>query len=494
MGYPITQNQTATPLVFLMVDSTDHLTGKTGLTPTVTISKNGGSFASPSGTVSEIGNGYYKVAGNATDENTLGPLLLHAEASGADDTDDEFFVVAHNVLDAVRLGLTALPNANAAANGGLPTVDGSNRVAGVQGTKNTFDDLNDINAAGVNAEVDTALADYAGPTLTQMAAAFTEIKGATWNSGTDTLEAIRDNQAGSAPTTGDIATAVWAAKESVNLIADQSGVTIGTVNAATLADGAHGGASTTITLQTPIQANTVQISGDATAADNLELMYDGTGYNAANSTIGTVTDWTNAATVINARIVAYGLDHLVSAAADFDTDIADDSIIAQLVSDSATADASDFDNTTDSLARIGSKTNLITIAPIVVETTLDGGNITIFQGESRTITIYVDGTTLPLSGHTPKIAFTKITDNTGSDSVEVTGTLYDADTAGQYVVFVIPKASTAGMALDTKPLGQPFRVNTDNAYTWQAGATDGADSCPTFSTGYASVNERGITC
>ncbi|NIS51241.1 MAG: hypothetical protein GWN94_09065, partial [Phycisphaerae bacterium] len=32
-----------------------------------------------------------------------------------------------------------------------------------------------------------------------------------------------------------------------------------------------------------------KISGDSTAADNLELMYDGTGYNAAASTIGNVT-------------------------------------------------------------------------------------------------------------------------------------------------------------------------------------------------------------
>ena len=32
-----------------------------------------------------------------------------------------------------------------------------------------------------------------------------------------------------------------------------------------------------------------KISGDTTAANNLELMYDGTGYDAANSTIGTVT-------------------------------------------------------------------------------------------------------------------------------------------------------------------------------------------------------------
>ena len=38
-----------------------------------------------------------------------------------------------------------------------------------------------------------------------------------------------------------------------------------------------------------VPANVTQISGDATAADNLELDYDGTGLTRANSTIGTVT-------------------------------------------------------------------------------------------------------------------------------------------------------------------------------------------------------------
>ena len=70
-----------------MTDSADHVTGKTGLTCTVTLSKAGGSFASPAGAVTEIANGWYKVAGNATDTGTLGSLILHATASGADTTD-----------------------------------------------------------------------------------------------------------------------------------------------------------------------------------------------------------------------------------------------------------------------------------------------------------------------------------------------------------------------------------------------------------------------
>ena len=48
-----------------------------------------------------------------------------------------------------------------------------------------------LTAAQVNAEVDTALSDYDGPTKAEMDAAFTEIKGASWAT-TDTLEAIRD--------------------------------------------------------------------------------------------------------------------------------------------------------------------------------------------------------------------------------------------------------------------------------------------------------------
>lgn len=121
-AYPILKSSSGTPLLFYMVDSADHISAKTGLSPTVTISKNGGSFGSPSGAVSEIANGWYKVAGNGTDTGSEGPIALHATASGADPFDDVVaMVVEYNPMDAVRLGLTALPNANAEAAGGLYT-------------------------------------------------------------------------------------------------------------------------------------------------------------------------------------------------------------------------------------------------------------------------------------------------------------------------------------------------------------------------------------
>lgn len=96
MGYAIAENQTLEPLLFLLISSADHIQPKTGATPTVTISKNGAAFATPVGAVTEIGSGWYKVAGNASDSDTLGPLLLHATAAGADPTDEQFDVVDYN--------------------------------------------------------------------------------------------------------------------------------------------------------------------------------------------------------------------------------------------------------------------------------------------------------------------------------------------------------------------------------------------------------------
>ncbi|MEE8208042.1 MAG: hypothetical protein V3T88_03685, partial [Nitrosomonadaceae bacterium] len=56
-------------------------------------------------------------------------------------------------------------------------------------------------------------------------------------------------------------------------------------------------------------------------------------------------------TEVDGSMVTYGLDHLLSASVT-GTDITDDSVIASLVSSSATADWDDFANTTDSLQAI----------------------------------------------------------------------------------------------------------------------------------------------
>lgn len=87
------KQSTARNIPFFMVDSTDSITGKTGLSPTVTLSKDGGAFAGAGGSVTEIGNGWYNLAATTTDTGTLGCLLLHATATGADPFDELHQVV-----------------------------------------------------------------------------------------------------------------------------------------------------------------------------------------------------------------------------------------------------------------------------------------------------------------------------------------------------------------------------------------------------------------
>ncbi len=111
MGYHLKQASTAQPLVFMLISSVDHITGLTLASPTVTIRKVGGNFGTPAGAVTEIANGWYQVAGNATDTATLGPLLLHATATNADPTDDRFDVVAYDPQTA-SLGLSLAKTTN----------------------------------------------------------------------------------------------------------------------------------------------------------------------------------------------------------------------------------------------------------------------------------------------------------------------------------------------------------------------------------------------
>jgi hypothetical protein len=94
-----------------MVLSSDGRTKATGKTPAVTIRKNGGNFAAPAGAVSEIGSGWYRVVPHATDSDTLGSLVVHAEAADCVDTDARFFVVAFNPRLA-SLGLNNLAAAD----------------------------------------------------------------------------------------------------------------------------------------------------------------------------------------------------------------------------------------------------------------------------------------------------------------------------------------------------------------------------------------------
>lgn len=152
------QSTTSYPILFLMVDSTDHVTGKAGLTPTVTISKNGGAFASPSGAVTELSSGWYALAGNATDRNTVGELLIHATGTGADPLDDRYLVVGYDpfdvptalldLADAVDTGLTVRHALELAAASVLQKLSGAG--TGTEVVRN-FSDTADLATVTVSA-------------------------------------------------------------------------------------------------------------------------------------------------------------------------------------------------------------------------------------------------------------------------------------------------------------------------------------------------------
>lgn len=90
------QNTARNVLVF-MADETDHVTGKTGLTLTITASKAGAAFASISPTVTERTNGWYQLALTASHTDTLGDLALHITGAGADPADILMQVVSHDL-------------------------------------------------------------------------------------------------------------------------------------------------------------------------------------------------------------------------------------------------------------------------------------------------------------------------------------------------------------------------------------------------------------
>lgn len=83
----IFKQSTITNYQFFMVDSTDSISGKTGLTPVVTLSKDGAAFGAAAGAITEVGLGWYNVALTIVDTGTLGSLTLHATATGADPCD-----------------------------------------------------------------------------------------------------------------------------------------------------------------------------------------------------------------------------------------------------------------------------------------------------------------------------------------------------------------------------------------------------------------------
>lgn len=117
-----------------LVDQTDGITPETGEgAGQPQISKNGAAFGNTSATLTHVSNGLYYVALTAGEIDTLGFVIVRYDSANTAEFQAMGQVVAFDPYAATNLGLTALPTANPAANGGLPTVNASNQVAGVSG-------------------------------------------------------------------------------------------------------------------------------------------------------------------------------------------------------------------------------------------------------------------------------------------------------------------------------------------------------------------------
>lgn len=161
MAYPIQIATTGTPIVFgPMVLSSDHITatGDLHTTVTVTISKNGGAFGSPSGAISWLGNGWYAIAGNATDSGTAGPIAVHASVA----TNDPFDQTVAFVVDptVALFGANAVQIAGAAA--AVPGASGGMLINGANSGSITLADVTITGTAAAGATPAKAALTLAG--------------------------------------------------------------------------------------------------------------------------------------------------------------------------------------------------------------------------------------------------------------------------------------------------------------------------------------------
>ena len=318
------------------LDDTDGKTAETGLTISqadIRLSKGGGNFAqkneSSSSSHDEIG--FYIVALDATDTNTCGELLIACHESGALPVFKTFYVLEEAIYDAMFAASASAFDANA-------RVD----VASIEGSDATDQ---------INAACDTALSDYDAPTKAELDSAFTEIKGGSWSASTDTLEAIRDRGDAEWVTATGFNTTTPPTAAAIRSEIDSNSTQLAAIVADTnelQGDWANGGRLDLLLDSAISKIDVVDGIVDNILVDTAEIGAAGAGL--------TAVPWNSAwdaevQSECNDALVAIGLDHIVSASV-AGSDIADNSIVAKLVSKESTADWDDFDNTTDSLQAI----------------------------------------------------------------------------------------------------------------------------------------------
>lgn len=206
------------------VDDTDGKTTEEALTLSqadLQLTKNAGAAAQKNDATSatHIYGGCYKVPLNTTDTNTLGRLTMMCKETGALPVKADFMVIPANVYDSLIGGSDNLQ---------VDTVQ-------VGGTTQTAGDI-------LGTWTPTKAGYLTGD-------AFVRLGAPAGISVSADIAAVKSDSAAILADTGTDGVVVAAgSKLGYSLAADQSGVTVGIVNSATLANGAHGGAAASLTL------------------------------------------------------------------------------------------------------------------------------------------------------------------------------------------------------------------------------------------------------
>lgn len=247
------------------IDDTDGKTAETALTLSQAdclLIKNGGASAQKNDATSatHLAGGHYKVPLNTTDTNTLGRLRLYVNESGALPVWRDFMVLPAMIYDSLVAGSDVL---DASVTQWTGTAVATPTTAGVPEV-----DITHWNGTAV------ATPDTAGyPKVT--------IKDGT---GTGELDTASGLVTLTSTSRAAIVDEVWDEALSGHVAAGSAGDALG--------DAAAAGSGDLVT-----------IDGSATAVANLKADYDGTGYNKANSAIGTAAAVTG---IVSANLLQIG--------------------------------------------------------------------------------------------------------------------------------------------------------------------------------------------
>lgn len=314
------------------IDDTDFKTTETALSPSTSISKNGGAYgAGPTG--SHQGDGHYSLTLTSGNTDTLGSLRVYSKAAGYLSVWRDFMVVPANVYDSLVGGsdtlqadVTQFGGTNGTFASGRPEVKLGNVAHGGASATLTVSTLT------IGAESITGIGLEAGKALWKFDDWETFVLATTFPADVIAISgdtAAANNAESMFDGTGYAGGTIKLGVDMVQI----SGDTTAANSFEAMLDASPGDLTIgALTVTTPVVSNVTQwnstnvavpavagvpkvdvthVSGDQGAADNIEAFYDGNGYNASTSSIGTVATATNvttvngiAANVVNASALA----------------------------------------------------------------------------------------------------------------------------------------------------------------------------------------------